>query len=29
VDYLMEKENLTNEIKKYIRKNLKEEINTG
>lgn len=26
VDYLMEKENLTNEIKKYIRKNLREEI---
>ena len=26
VDYLMEKENLTNEIKKYIRKSLREEI---
>jgi heat-inducible transcriptional repressor len=26
VDYLMEKENLTNEIKNYIRKNLRDEI---
>ena len=26
VDYLMEKENLTNEIKKFIRRNLKDEI---